>query len=166
MTAARQQRKSPITLGLALGIGIFAGIFASPAILAAPSDRIVVDAHTGLAISGFDPVAYFTDAKPKVGRPDMELRFDGTVWRFRNEGNRASFKAHPEIYAPQFGGYDPVDLARGITVAGNPRFWVIAGQRLYLFGFEEHRDAFAANPQPSLREANARWYVLEQELAQ
>jgi hypothetical protein len=61
MTAARQQRKSPLALGQALGLtfglAVCGGIFASPAILAAPSDRIVVDAHSGLAISGFDPVA-------------------------------------------------------------------------------------------------------------
>ena len=99
MTAARQQRKSPLAIGqafgLALGLAVCAGIFASPTILAASSDRIVINAYTGLAISGFDPVAYFIDAKPKIGRPDVELRVDGTVWRFRNEGNRAAFADHP-----------------------------------------------------------------------
>ena len=74
---------------------------------------------------------------------------DGAVWRFRNEGNRAAFVGHPEIYGPQFGGYDPVDVARGVTVAGNPRFWLIRGQRLYLFGREEAATAFAANPEAS-----------------
>ena len=90
----------------------------------------------------------------------------GAVWRFRNEGNRASFVAHPEIYGPQFGGYDPVDLARGVTYAGNPRFWLVVGQRLYLFGREENRDAFAADPARFLRDATARWPALEQALAQ
>jgi hypothetical protein len=117
MTAARQQRKSPLALGralgLAFGLAVCGGIFASPAILAAPSDRIVVDAHSGLAISGFDPVAYFTDAKPKIGRPDIELRVDGAIWRFRNEGNRAAFADHPEVYSPGFGVYDPAAVARG-----------------------------------------------------
>jgi hypothetical protein len=62
------------------------------------------------------------------------LAFDaGVIWRFHNEGERASFIAHPEIYGPQFGGYDPVDMARGIGVAGNPYFWLISGRRLYLF---------------------------------
>ena len=76
--------------------------------------------------------------RPAVqGLPDFEVAAAGAVWRFRNEGNRASFVAHPEIYGPQFGGYDPVDLARGVTYAGNPRFWLVNGQRLYLFGREE-----------------------------
>ena len=109
--------------------------------------------YTGLAIEGFDPVAYFVDARPVVGLPDFEASEAGAVWRFRNEGNRASFVAHPEIYGPQFGGYDPIDLARGVTVAGNPRFWLISGQRLYLFGREENRDAFAADPARLLQEA-------------
>jgi YHS domain-containing protein len=88
------------------------------------------------------------------------------VWRFHNEGNRASFLAHPEVYGPQFGGYDPVDVARGVTVAGNPLFWVVAGERLYLFALEANRDAFAANPQSFLAKARGRWPALEQGLAQ
>jgi hypothetical protein len=133
---------------------------------AATTERVIVNRYTGLAIEGFDPVAYFVDARPEIGLPDFEAAQGGAVWRFRNEGNRASFVAHPEIYGPQFGGYDPIDLARGVTFAGNPRFWLIAGQRLYLFGREENRDAFAADPERLLRAANSRWPALQQNLAQ
>jgi hypothetical protein len=140
-------------------------LFGFPA-QAATTERVVVNRYTGLAIEGFDPVAYFTDARANRGLPDIEATEAGAVWRFRNEGNRASFVAHPEIYGPQFGGYDPIDLARGVTYAGNPRFWLVAGQRLYLFGREENRDAFAANPARAAREASTRWPELEQTLAQ
>jgi hypothetical protein len=97
---------------------------------------------------------------------DFEAAEGGAVWRFHNEGNRAFFVAHPEIYGPQFGGYDPIDVARGVTFAGNPRFWVISEQRLYLFGLETNRDAFAANPDHFLWKANARWPALVQNLVQ
>jgi hypothetical protein len=100
------------------------------------------------------------------GLPDFEAREGGAVWRFRNEGNRASFIAHPEIYGPQFGGYDPVDLGRGVSYPGNPHFWLVVGQRLYLFGREENRDAFAAEPERFLKEAASRWPAVERELAQ
>jgi hypothetical protein len=133
---------------------------------AATTERVVANRFTGLAIEGYDPVAYFVDARPMIGRPEFEASQAGVVWRFRNEGNRASFAAHPDIYGPRFGGYDPVDLARGVTIAGNPRFWLISGERLYLFGREEHRDAFAADPQSVLRQANSRWPELEHDLAQ
>ena len=77
----------------------------------------------------------------------------------------APFVAHPEIYGPQFGGYDPIDLARGVTCGGNPQLWAVTGQRLYLFGREEHRDAFAADPGRFVSDASAQWPALQQDLA-
>ena len=59
-----------------------------------------------------------------------------------------------------------IDLGRGVTYAGNPRFWLVTGARLYLFGREQSRDAFAADPARFLKDANARWPGLEQTLAQ
>jgi hypothetical protein len=142
---------------MALGLLLLVGIFAPAAILAAPNDPIVVDPHSGLAISGFDPVAYFVDAKPEVGRPNMELRHDDTVWRFRNEGNRAAFAEHPEVYAPRFGGYDPVAIARGASVPGNPFFWTVSAERLYLFYSAEARAAFLADPGAIIERATRKW---------
>jgi hypothetical protein len=133
---------------------------------AATTERVVMNRFTGLAIEGYDPVAYFVDARPVLGLEEFEASKAGAVWRFRNEGNRASFVAHSDIYGPQFGGYDPVDVARGVTVPGNPNFWLISGERLYLFNREQSRDAFAADPERFLEEAVSRWPELEQDLAQ
>jgi hypothetical protein len=174
MTAQRQERNgSRFGIGFRPGIAFIAMLasllmlgFPRFAAQAATTERIIVNHYTGLAIEGFDPVAYFVDGSPMIGLPQFEASQAGAVWRFRNEGNRASFAAHPDIYGPQFGGYDPIDLARGVTYAGNPRFWLISGQRLYLFGREESRDAFAADPQRFLRDASSRWPALEQQLAQ
>jgi hypothetical protein len=173
MTAQRQERYG-WWVGKAF-LALLAGIFASICLdlpglglkaQATTTERVVVNHYSGLAIEGFDPVAYFTDSIAVQGVPDFEASDSGAVWRFRNEGNRASFVAHPEVYGPQFGGYDPVDLVRGVTYAGNPRFWLVTGQRLYLFGREESRDAFAADPARFLKTATARWPELEQTLAQ
>jgi hypothetical protein len=171
MTAQRQERyglsRQIASIGLVLAaLAGFWAVARLPVATAATTERVVVNRFTGLAIEGFDPVAYFTDNQAILGLPDYEAAEAGAVWRFRNEGNRASFVAHPEIYGPQFGGYDPVDLGRGVTYAGNPRFWVITGQRLYLFGREVNRDAFAADPARFLKEATARWQALEQGLTQ
>ena len=133
---------------------------------ATTTERVVTNRYSGLAIQGYDPLAYFIDARPEVGLPDFEAAQGGAVWRFRNEGNRDSFIAHPEIYGPQFGGYDPVDVARGVAVAGSPLFWQVCGERLYLFGHEDTRDAFAANPAPYVKEATSRWPALEDQLVQ
>ena len=133
---------------------------------AATTERIVVNRFSGVAIEGFDPVAYFVDGGAMLGTAEFEANLWGAVWRFRNEGNRASFLAHPEIYGPQFGGYDPADIARGVTVAGNPRFFVISAQRLYLFSREDNRDAFAADPERFLYEVGKRWPALRDSLSQ
>src|SRR3954462_10971449 len=168
MTAQRQERYAsrPGIALFALLASFFAVLSLDSAASAATTERVVVNRYSGLAIEGFDPVAYFTESMAARGSPDFEARGGGAVWRFRNLGNRASLLAHPEIYGPQFGGYDPVDLGRGVTYAGNPRFWVVTGQRLYLFGREENRDAFAAEPQHFLKDASARWPAIEQNLGQ
>ncbi|MGH6726036.1 MAG: YHS domain-containing (seleno)protein [Pseudolabrys sp.] len=146
-------------------LAIFGDICAGPALGAAINDPLVVDAHTGLAISGFDPVAYFTDAKPKFGRPDLELRMDGAVWRFQNEGNRAAFAEHPEVYTPCFGGFDPVAIARGASVPGHPLFWAVTGERLYLFYSAEARAAFLADPGRIIERAMRNWPEVARSIA-
>lgn len=132
---------------------------------AATTERVVSDPRTGLAVNGFDPVAYFTEAMPRLGRPEFELSFAGVVWRFRNEGNRAAFKADPEVYMPRFGGYDPVALLRGANAPGHPELWTIAEDRLYLFYSAEARDAFADNPGPAIDAAERAWPAVLRKLA-
>lgn len=159
MTAARRRWKStigPAALGLGLIFGTPACFEAGPA-GAATTERLVVDRHTGLALYGFDPVAYFTDAKPMAGRPELELSFAGAVWRFCNEGNRAAFIDNPDVYMPRFGGYDVLAVARGAPVPGNPQLWLVAGDRLYLFQTGAARDAFAADPDKAIAAAQAMW---------
>ncbi len=168
MTARRQERN-----GLRLAIAVIASLgcgFAVPdidlAARAGTSERVVVDRYTGLAIGGFDPVAFFTDARPVPGLSDYEVSQGGAVWRFSNPDNRVFFIADPDVYRPRFGGYDPVDIARGVIRAGTARLWLIVGERLYLFGREDSRAAFAADPARYLREAARRWAVLKETLAQ
>jgi YHS domain-containing protein len=136
------------------------------ALAQATTERVVVNRFTGLAISGFDPVAYFTDTSAARGDERFEAVRDGAVWRFRNEGNRAAFVSHPEVYAPQFGGYDPIDVARGKVVQGLPQLWTIHEKRLYLFASETSRTAFAADPEGFANSAQRRWPKLKLELVQ
>ena len=168
MTAPRQERKGWRLRGAVIALLTVAAAQGSAGFSAhaGTTERVVADRHTGLAIEGFDPVAYFTDAHPVAGQTGFEAAESGAVWRFSNEGNRVAFLAYPDIYGPQFGGYDPVDIARGVTFAGNPRLWAICGQRLYLFGHQESRDAFTAAPDRFLDEASQRWPNLQETLAQ
>jgi hypothetical protein len=162
MTAARQERKVrrrkvvSRTI-LALSALVAAAVCAPTTIRAAISELVIANRYTGLAIDGYDPVTYFVDGAPQVGRAEFEWYASGATWRFRNEGNRAAFKAAPAVYAPAFGGYDPVAVARGAATPGNPSVWLIADQRLYLFYSDEARAAFAADPDSAIDAAERGW---------
>jgi hypothetical protein len=124
---------------------------------ATASERVIANRYTGLAIDGFDPVAFFTDGALELGRPELELQSGGATWRFRNAGNRAAFAADPAVYTPRFGGHDPVAIARGVARPGNPDFWLIEGERLYLFYDGAARAAFAADPGRMIEAAERYW---------
>jgi YHS domain-containing protein len=174
MTAARQERKARrFRAGLGAGLQAFAAAFLAALTLtglagtsteAATTEWVVSNRYTGLAIDGFDPVAYFVDGAPKEGRAELEFSFGGITWRFRNEGNRAAFAAAPEIYAPRFGGHDPMAVLRGSAAPGHPQLWLIAAQRLYLFYSAEARAAFARDPQSAIEAAERSWPELQRRL--
>ncbi len=145
--------------------GVVAALDAASVARANTTERVVANRYTGLAISGYDPVAYFTDKQARLGRPEVEAWQAGAVWRFCNVGNRAAFAERPDIYAPQFGGYDPVDIVIGNIVAGRAQIWLVAGRRLYLFNREDNRDRFAADPERFSREATDKWPALRDTLA-
>jgi len=149
-----------VMLGAVLGFGIVAPW----SLWAATDNQLAVNSDTGLAISGFDPVAYFTDGKAIFGRPDLELNVDGVVWRFSNEGNRGAFADRPDVYAPRFGGYDPVAIGRDRSVPGHPLLWAVAGQRLYLFYSEKTRAAFLADPGRIIDTAERKWPAVSQDI--
>jgi hypothetical protein len=160
MTSARRQRKSrPTGIFLFLGLATFVGCFLlSPDLTgASTSERVVSSWRTGLALDGVDPVAYFTDSQPLLGRPEFEYRYDGVVWRFRNDANRSAFAQAPEVYMPRYGGHDPVAVARGVAVSGNPLLWVVSHQRLYLFFSSAARAQFSINSDKIVAEAEAKW---------
>jgi hypothetical protein len=170
MTPARRKRKR-----YCLSIAAFAGLLAYAGVVfvlsagpgtsrASAGERIVVDWHTGLAIDGYDPVAFFTDGKAVLGSADLELREADVVWRFTNVGNRAAFAAAPDAYMPQYGGYDPIGVARGLAVAGNPNVWTITGQRLFLFYDSSRRQKFAGDPNRVISSADRKWPEVQHSL--
>jgi hypothetical protein len=167
MTPARRARKRQVisaVLSLVLGIACAGSHVATGR--AATTERVVLDRHTGLALYGVDPVAYFTDRRPIPGRQELEYRYAGAIWRFLNEGNRAAFAADPDVYMPRYGGYDPVGVSRGLATPGFPTLWIIYEQRLYLFYTAEARAAFLSDPALVISSASARWAAVRNELAE
>ncbi len=118
---------------------------------------IVSDPLTGVAIDGYDPVSYFTEKEPLVGKPDFELVWAGVPWHFASAANRDAFARAPEIYAPRYGGHCAMAMARGYLSDGNPRIYALKDQRLYLFYSGANRDAFLLSPYAALGESERRW---------
>jgi hypothetical protein len=124
---------------------------------AATTEHVVTDHNTGLAIYGYDPVAYFTDGAARRGRGDLEVKHAGVAWRFHNQGNRDAFVRDPHIYMPQYGGHDPVAITADIARDGHPDFWAIHNDRLYLFYSEDARKQFKTDPDYVALQAEVRW---------
>jgi YHS domain-containing protein len=162
MTTPRRKRKASQRAKAFRRAVVGAVIWLGAVAVAAAGGGVVVDRLTGLAIAGFDPVAYFTDRGPKPGDARFETVHQGAVWRFRNEGNRIAFREHPEVYAPQFGGYDPVEIAGKKGIPGHPRIWLVASGRLYFFVDERSRGRFDRDV---LEKAIAQWPAVREQLA-
>lgn len=109
---------------LALGMAAFAA--EKP-----PVDAVNKDSR-GLALKGYDPVAYFVDSKPAEGSKDITLDWSGATWRFASEKNRELFKAEPAKYAPQFGGYCAWAVGQNYTATADPQAWKIVDGKLYV----------------------------------
>jgi hypothetical protein len=158
-TAAQRSRVAP-------AVALLLALCGVPPVEAATTERVVSDVLRGLAISGVDPVAYFTDAAPLYGNANHEYNYGGVVWRFRNVGDQAAFTARPDVYMPRYGGYDPMALGRGVAVPGNPLVWVMVGERVYLFYDEKSRDRFVANPDQAIVSADDKWPAVVSTLVQ
>ena len=86
----------------------------------------------GVALRGFDPVAYFSDNKPVKGLPEHVAEHKGSVFQFASKANRDAFVADPARYAPQYGGFCAYGLAGGYKAATDPAAFSIVDGKLYL----------------------------------
>lgn len=86
----------------------------------------------GLAVKGYDPVAYFDVGEALRGSEDHELDWSGATWRFVSEENRSRFADDPDRYAPRYGGYCAWAVSRGETADIDPTQFKVVDGRLYL----------------------------------
>ena len=88
----------------------------------------------GVALEGYDPVAYFTERKPEPGSSKYEYRWKNATWRFANASNRDAFSANAEKYAPQYSGFCAFALSLNAEPpAGSPTAWTVENGKLYLY---------------------------------
>ena len=86
----------------------------------------------GVAIKGYDPVAYFLDGKPVKGSDSYVMMYMGATWKFASKDHLDRFKAEPAKYAPQYGGYCAYGTSLGHLAPTIPEAWAVVDNKLYL----------------------------------
>ncbi len=88
--------------------------------------------HSTPGLSGFDPVAYFTEGKPMKGSGFHTAVYEGVTYAFASEEHLKQFQADPQKFLPAYGGYCAYGLAVGKKFVADPEVWTIVQGRLYL----------------------------------
>jgi hypothetical protein len=121
----------------------------------------------GVAIMGYDPVAYFTEGRPMKGSEELAYEWLGTPWHFATKEHRELFIDDPIRYAPQYGGYCVGEVAaNGVTINIDPDAWAIIDGKLYLSYDKDHIAEIASRPEGYLVKAEANWPELKARLEQ
>lgn len=111
----------------------------------------------GVAIQGYDPVAFFTVHAPLKGKPEFSSQYHGARYRFHSAKNQAAFQADPARYEPQFGGYCAFGVSKGKLVEIDPEAFQIVDGHVILQYSKGVRDEFNRDAAGNLNKANANW---------
>ena len=125
----------------------------------AKKSRMAVD-WQGVAIQGYDPVAYFTQNKPVKGSPANQSVYQGAKFYFASAADKKEFDKNPSKYAPAYGGYCVNNLRKGKLVNGNPNVFFVYKGKLYFCSEKKGPEEFEKNIDHHLLETYDRWRQL------
>jgi hypothetical protein len=135
-------------------LAIAACFVASAAAALSPVNKSLLG---GVAIDGYDPVAYFTDGRPVEGRKEFAYDWEGATWRFASAEHRDLFAAAPGKYAPQYGGYCAWAVSNNYTADTDPQAWSIVDGRLFLNYSLEVRSKWEQDVPGNIGKADRNW---------
>jgi YHS domain-containing protein len=113
--------------------------------------------HSNKAIRGYDPVAYFTEGKPVQGNDNITYKWNNASWYFSSQQNLDLFKANPEKYAPQYGGYCAFGLSNGYKAPTDADAWTIDNGKLYLNYNKDVREEWNKERKQRIDKADKNW---------
>ena len=113
--------------------------------------------HSSKAIRGYDPVAYFTEGKPVQGKEDIMYKWNNATWYFSSQQNLDLFKANPEKYAPQYGGYCAFGLSNGYKAPTDADAWTIDNGKLYLNYNKDVKEEWNKERKQRIEKADKNW---------
>jgi YHS domain-containing protein len=112
---------------------------------------------TGLAIDGYDPVAYFTQNKPVKGTREFTFEFEGATYRFASAAHRDQFAKEPAKYVPQYGAFCAWAVSRGYTADTDPLAWRVVNGKLYLNYNASVQKQWEQDIPGNINKADANW---------
>lgn len=149
MTRKGYYLAAPMVALLAITMLMGAGVTGKP--------QINTIGSPGLAIKGYDPVAYFDQGGPRAGMAKHTLQHAGVQWRFSSAANKAKFEQNPERYMPAYGGYCAYGVAQGYLVKIEPDAWAVRNGKLYLNYSTRVQQTWSKSPDAYINKANVRW---------
>lgn len=148
----------------AFAAAVFAGLFVGAAAAASPPSNTLktglFGGRTDTAILGYDPVAYFTIGKPAKGQDAFATEWNGAKWKFASQANLDLFKANPEKYAPQYGGYCAYGVAVDNLVTIEPDKFTIINGKLYLNYDADIQQKWLKDPVGYIKQADSKFQPL------
>lgn len=116
----------------------------------------------GVAIQGYDPVAYFAEGAAVKGDARFSAEWQGATWRFANAANRDAFVASPEAYAPQYGGWCAFGAIDGYAAETDPAdAWTIVDGKLYLNWDKDVKAQWSQDIPGNLMKSEANWPAIQ-----
>lgn len=113
--------------------------------------------RNGVAIQGYDPVAFFTDNRPVEGNARFQSEYRGAKYYFASSEHKAAFDREPAKYEPQFGGYCAYGASQGHKAAVKIEAWQIVNGRLLMQYDLGVKDDFNKDQQNNLSKADRNW---------
>jgi YHS domain-containing protein len=111
----------------------------------------------GLALHGFDPVAYFTQNKAIKGEPFLTASYQGVTYQFASKEDQAAFQANPEKYVPQYGGFCAFATSEGVKADIDPYAFAINDGKLYVNYSDKALQAYQADVKGNTEKADHNW---------
>ena len=146
----RMSRRAILAAAIAIPV---AGTILRPALAQEP----VVYAPGGVALGGYDVVAYFTEGHAVMGSETHEIMWHGAVWRFATPEALMEFEMNPAAYAPQYGGYCAYAVSRGTVASSSPEVFVVRDGKLYLNHNREVMALWETDVAGNIARADSRW---------
>jgi len=118
--------------------------------------------RNGIGIQGYDPVAFFTDGKPVIGKEEFQSNYHDVVYHFASAEHQAMFDANPSAFEPQFGGYCAYGVTKGHLAPVKIDAFQIVNGRLLMQYDKSVRETFNKDQRGNLELADKNWPALSE----